>query len=298
MSTVRPVSLHVARHPSEYDALAAQWGSNERVALVPTMGALHDGHAALIEHARQMADRVVVSIFVNPLQFGPQEDLSRYPRPLDADLARCQNLGVDVVFLPQDDTMYPFGRDNATTVVPPSHLTERLCGAFRPGHFTGVATVVLKLFGIIRPHFAVFGEKDAQQLMIIRRLVQDLNLNLSIIAHPTIREADGLALSSRNRYLQTELDRQTACLLYRILTAIRAEALGSATPLPTQSTINRVCQRFLTEQPSTDKPLRLQYLEAVCRDSFEPANTLDIGRTKLLIAGYVGDVRLIDNLDV
>ena len=162
--------MQVISTAAEYDAIYQQW-QGRQVALVPTMGALHEGHLALIRLARQVADVVVVSIFVNPLQFGPQEDLSQYPRPLGQDLALCRELGVDAVFTPSVAVLYPEGMDNVTTVVPPARLTERFCGEFRPGHFTGVATVVLKLFNLLRPQVAVFGEKDAQQLMVIRQMV-------------------------------------------------------------------------------------------------------------------------------
>jgi len=172
---------------------------DETIALVPTMGALHRGHLALIAKAKELEDRAVVSIFVNPLQFGPNEDFNRYPRTLEADLAACAELGVDAVFIPSVEEMYPQGQEHLVQVVPPESLTGFLCGKYRPGHFTGVATVVLKLFNIIQPDVAVFGEKDAQQLTVIKRMVRDLNLPVDIVGHPTLREESGLVMSSRNK---------------------------------------------------------------------------------------------------
>lgn len=288
--------MFVIAAPTDYDAVYSQW-QGQRIALVPTMGALHEGHMALIRMARDLADVVVVSIFVNPLQFGPNEDLSRYPRPLEQDLAICRELGVDAVFTPTPESMYPDGMAQVTTVVPPATLTERLCGAFRPGHFTGVATVVLKLFNLLRPHMAVFGEKDAQQLMVIRKMVRDLQVPVEIVAHPTIREASGLALSSRNRYLQTESEQQAALSLYQMLQTIRERVSNASQPLSAQETLNAVSQKVLSGLAGLDVSVRLQYLEAVNRDSFQPVTVLGPD-TKVLIALYVNQVRLIDNLDL
>jgi len=280
----------------EYNAIATQW-AGQTIALVPTMGALHEGHMALIRKAKTVAERVVVSIFVNPLQFGPQEDLNRYPRPIEQDLSICQSLGVDAVFTPTVETLYSEGLDNVTTVVPPPFLTERFCGTFRPGHFTGVATVVMKLFHILKPHRAIFGEKDAQQLMIIQKMVKDLHVPVEIIPHPTIREANGLALSSRNRYLQTEMEQQAALSLYQILIQVREAVHQSPMPLETQQTLQQISKQVL--QPWLDRGVRieLQYLDAVYKDSFSPAERLQAG-VKVLIAAFVNQVRLIDNIDL
>lgn len=293
--------LQVAETAEAYQILRAQW-QEQTIALVPTMGALHEGHAALIRQARILADKVVVSIFVNPLQFGPSEDLSRYPRPLDADLALCESLGVDVVFHPTVEVMYPEGMSNVTKVIPPASLTDSLCGAYRPGHFTGVATVVLKLFNVLRPTLAIFGEKDAQQLAVIRKMVKDLHVPVEIVGHPIIREANGLALSSRNRYLSMDAEKQAALALIRILQRVAKQA-KQANALDAQAILAQSSQQVVSEMqseiPEMNHPdfFRIQYLEAVDAGTFVPAKTLKPG-VKLLIAAYVKDVRLIDNLDL
>lgn len=284
--------MQTVTNPAEYEGLYRQW-AGRKIALVPTMGALHEGHLALIRMARRFADKVVVSIFVNPLQFGPQEDLSDYPRPKEADLASCRDAGVDAVFYPSVEVMYPNGTDCATQVIPPESLTDRYCGAFRPGHFVGVATVVLKLLALIRPHIAIFGEKDAQQLAVIRAMVKDLQVQVEIMAHPLVREMDGLALSSRNRYLQTEAERKAALCLYQMLSQVQRLVQEAPQPLLTSEILAQVSNQVLSEQdPSV--PIRLQYFEAVEDSTFRPATSLNPG-VRLLIAAYVGDVRLIDN---
>lgn len=288
--------MHVIAASAEYDELYPQW-QGKTIALVPTMGALHEGHMALVRKARQLADVVIVSIFVNPLQFGPNEDLARYPRPLEQDLARCRDIGVDVVFTPAAETLYPEGMENVTTVVPPASLTNRLCGEFRPGHFTGVATVVLKLFNLLRPHFAVFGEKDAQQLMVIRTMVRDLHVPVTIIPYPTVRESTGLALSSRNRYLQTAAEQQAAGCLFRMLIHIREQVRSAPQPLNAKATLQAVSGQVLAQASELGVPVRLQYLEAVDKETFAPVQTLGPD-TKILVAAYVNQVRLIDNMDM
>lgn len=288
--------MRVVATPADYDELYTQW-QGKTVALVPTMGALHEGHMALIRHARQLADVTVVSIFVNPLQFGPTEDLSRYPRPLEQDLNICRELGVDAAFTPSVDTLYPAGMENVTTVVPPESLTERFCGEFRPGHFTGVATVVLKLFNLLRPSVAVFGEKDAQQLMVIRKMTRDLHVPVTIVPYPTVREDSGLALSSRNRYLQTEAEQQAALCLYRILNRIREQVQASEQRLDAKTTLESISRQVLGEVAHPDVTVCLQYLEAVDKNTFAPVQILGPD-SKILIAAYVNQVRLIDNLDL
>jgi len=201
------------------DAVRAWRKENLRVALVPTMGNLHKGHMSLVAQAQDRADRVVVSVFVNPLQFGPNEDFNNYPRTLEHDTELLATVKVDLMFAPPVYEMYPVGHENATRVEVPD-LAGILCGAFRPGHFTGVATVVTKLFNIVAPDVAVFGEKDFQQLILVRRLVADLCLPIEIVAGPTIRDHDGLALSSRNRYLSPG-ERNLAPKLYESLTAAK-----------------------------------------------------------------------------
>jgi len=211
------------RTVGELQALAdRERAAQRRIALVPTMGALHAGHLALVRAARARADRVWVSIFVNPMQFGPNEDFSRYPRPFDQDLALCGAAGVDLVFAPSAEEMYPPG---AQTTVEVTELAKPLCGASRPGHFRGVATVVTKLLAAAKPHVAVFGEKDFQQLALVRRLVQDLLLDVEIVGVETARERDGLALSSRNARIVPEV-RQDALSLVRALDAAEAAVAG------------------------------------------------------------------------
>ena len=187
----------------------------EHIAIVPTMGNLHAGHISLVEAAREQAARVVVTVFVNPTQFGEGEDFDGYPRTIDKDTRSLEKTSADVLFAPSVETMYPFGIDNATRVVVPG-LTEQLCGSFRPGHFDGVTTVVARLFALVQPDVAVFGQKDYQQQLVIRRMVEDLNLPIEILTVPTVREPDGLAMSSRNAYLNEE-ERKAAPALYRCL---------------------------------------------------------------------------------
>jgi pantoate--beta-alanine ligase len=260
--------------------------AGQRVGFVPTMGALHEGHARLIETARQRGDHVVVSIFVNPLQFDRKDDLERYPRTLDADLRICNDLGVELVFAPTAGEMYPVEPLCTVTV---KRVTERLCGKFRPGHFDGVATVVTKLFDIVQPDVAYFGEKDAQQLAVIRRLVVDLNIPVDIAGVPTVREADGLALSSRNVRLSRE-ERSKAIALYRALReAERAIAGGERDA--------RAVERLAAAVIPPDASLRLEYLEVV-----DPAELQRVDRIEgtVLVAGalWVGNTRLIDNLTI
>ncbi len=281
---------------AEYEGLRQQW-QGKKVALVPTMGALHEGHQALIRQACQLADVVVVSIFVNPLQFGPKEDLAAYPRPLEKDLAICKTLGVDAVFHPSAAEMYPAGMAQVTTVIPPASLTERYCGAARPGHFVGVATVVLKLFNIIKPQIAIFGEKDAQQLAVIRKMVADLHLPVEIIGHPTVRAENGLALSSRNQYFKTDAEKQAALILSRILNRVQEGLSANGKGLPAEETLENASQSILKAWQDPSVLVQLQYLAAVNKDTFEPVTEITKG-TRLLIAAYVNQVRLIDNLEL
>ncbi|HVG54759.1 MAG TPA: pantoate--beta-alanine ligase [Vicinamibacterales bacterium] len=258
--------------------------AGRRVGFVPTMGALHEGHARLIEVARQNGDRIIVSIFVNPLQFDRKDDLERYPRTLDADLQICNRLGVEFVFAPPVEEMYPAEPVCTVTV---KRITDRLCGQFRPGHFDGVATVVTKLFEIVQPDVAYFGEKDAQQLAVIRRMVSDLNMPIQIAGVATVREADGLALSSRNARLSPE-ERSKATTLYRALReAERAIAAGERDA--------RAVERRAAAVIPPDASLRLEYLEVV--DPIELQRVVTIAGD-VLVAGalWVGSTRLIDNI--
>jgi len=258
--------------------------SGQRVGFVPTMGALHEGHGRLIETARQRGDHVVVSIFVNPLQFDRKDDLERYPRTLEADLKICNDLGVELVFAPGVDEMYPVEPLCTVTV---KRITDGLCGRFRPGHFDGVATVVAKLFDIVQPEVAYFGEKDAQQLAVIRRMVIDVNLPVEIVGVATVREADGLALSSRNVRLSPE-ERSKSTALYRALReAERAIAEGERDA--------RAVERRAAAVIPSDASLRLEYLDVVDPVELQRVDTI---AGKVLVAGalWVGNTRLIDNL--
>ena len=259
------------------------------VVLVPTMGALHDGHRALIRRARELAPpggAVVVSIFVNPLQFGAGEDLDRYPRTLEADMAVCAAEGVDIVFSPDRSQMYP--RPQLITV-DPGPMGRVLEGESRPGHFTGVLTVVSKLLHLARPLAAVFGEKDAQQLALVRRMVADLDLDVEIAGVPTVRDPDGLATSSRNRFLSAA-ERRTALLIPAALRAGQQAAhAGPAAVL-----------KAAGEELATAAvlPLTVDYLALVGPDTFEPAGDDFTGEARLLVAAGVGATRLIDNVAV
>jgi pantoate--beta-alanine ligase len=262
---------------------------NSPVVLVPTMGALHEGHVALLRQATELArpnGSVIVSIFVNPLQFGAGEDLDRYPRDLDADLALCGREGVDLVFAPGEGQMYP--RQQLVTV-DPGPMGQVLEGAFRPGFFTGVLTVVLKLFQLVRPQSAVFGEKDAQQLALIRRMVCDLDLGIKIVGVPTVRDADGLAVSSRNAYLSGK-ERDTALALSR---ALRAGA-GAAQDGP--DAVLAAAQHVIDQAVKADPPLVPDYLALVSADTFTSVKPGYTGGVLLLAAARVGATRLIDNM--
>jgi len=254
------------------------------VGLVPTMGALHDGHASLITRARHDCATVVVSIFVNPLQFDRPDDLQRYPRSLDVDLALCRSLGVDLVFAPTVDEMYPTPPECSVAV---GRLADHLCGRFRPGHFAGVATVVLKLFQIVHSDRAYFGEKDGQQLAIVRRMVSDFNIPTRIVGVPTVREADGLALSSRNQRLDAE-ERALAPSLYRALHRVRGDIAAGV------SDVGELKRSGANEIPA-DHRVKLEYLEIVDPGEFQPVQRVS-GPVVAAGALWVGTTRLIDNL--
>jgi pantoate--beta-alanine ligase len=256
------------------------------IGLVPTMGALHEGHRALIRAARLRCDALAVSIFVNPTQFGPGEDLAKYPRTIARDRALCRQEGVDVCFEPGAPAMYPSGFQ---TVVSVPALARRWEGHVRPHHFSGVATVVTKLFGIVRPHIALFGQKDFQQAALIRKLVADLNLGVAIIVHPTIREADGLAMSSRNIYL-TEKERMIATALYR---SLQAGAAAIRQGRRDGKAIERLMAAVIEREPT----FTIDYLTACDPLTLEPLTAI-AGRTVLLGAVRLGSVRLIDNVIV
>lgn len=275
VKTVRELRAAVARARSE----------GKRIALVPTMGNLHAGHAALVTKASQRADFVVASIFVNPLQFGPSEDLDKYPRTLAADQEKLLNAGCHLLFAPTVEEMYPDGMEGQTRL----HVTgvsEGLCGGSRPGHFDGVATVVCKLFNMVQPDMALFGEKDFQQLAVIRKLVRDLNLPIQIFGEPTVRAEDGLALSSRNGYL-TEEQRAVAPVLQRTLKQLAERIRQGERDFP--ALLSEGCQQIEAAG------LRIDYLEARESSGLRPATAQD-QQLVILVAAFLGTTRLIDNL--
>jgi len=257
-----------------------------RIGFVPTMGALHGGHQSLIRTARRESDYVVVSIFVNPIQFGPNEDFNKYPRPIEKDLALCEAEGADLVFNPAVAAMYP--REQLTTVSV-AKMTEKLCGAFRPGHFNGVTTVVTKLFNIVGPDIAFFGQKDAQQAFVIERMVADLNQPVKIRICPTVRESSGLAMSSRNQYL-SESQRQQATCLYRSLQEA-AKLIGRGIR---ESAEILAAMRHIIE---TAGPCTIEYIGFIDPETFADVELVD-RRTLIALAVRIGPARLIDNIIV
>jgi pantoate--beta-alanine ligase len=264
--------------------VAAWRKAGETVGLVPTMGALHDGHLSLVALAKGKVDRVVVSIFVNPIQFGPREDFSRYPRDKQGDLVKLGKADVDLVFAPDAGEMYPPG---FSTQVKVSDLTDDLCGAARPNHFDGVATVVTKLLLQCAPDFAVFGEKDYQQLLVIKRLVRDLNIPVEIIGAPIVREKDGLAISSRNAYLSPS-ERKTAPILYQTIAEVAADlAKGRGCDDAV------VAARFKLDAAG----FRVNYVAVRDPDTLKPLSG-PVTRARVLVAAFLGKTRLIDNVPV
>jgi pantoate--beta-alanine ligase len=266
--------------------------AGDTIALVPTMGALHRGHLELIDAASRLADEVIVSIFVNPLQFGEQGDFDTYPRPLDDDLQACRAAGVGVVYVPTAAAMYPNG---FATTVHVAGLTDPMEGASRPGHFDGVTTVVTKLFGATRPDVAVFGEKDYQQLAVVRRLTADLDLGVEVVAHATVREHDGLALSSRNRRLDSEQRRAASCIPAALSAALELATSGVADA----GDLIEAATKVIGDEPHA----HLEYVTV-----FDASTLLPIGRferehrqpgtVRIAIAARFGDIRLIDNADL
>lgn len=266
-----------------------EWKSQGlKVGLVPTMGALHEGHLSLIKKSVETCDKTVVSVFVNPIQFGPAEDLDKYPKTLEADLELCKNAGADLVFAPSAEEMYGEGNilsnDFLTFVVPPYFYVDKLCGKSRVGHFDGVCTVVSKLFNIVAPDCAFFGQKDAQQLVIIKKMVKDLNIDIEIFSCPIVREESGLALSSRNKYL-SEAGKEDALVLSKILTNIRACYKKGITHV---TSLQETALAFLNNSHE------LEYLEFVDNNTLEAKSVAD-DSTLVLIAVKVENVRLIDN---
>jgi len=281
------VKMQIARTIAEIKAFVAQARADGKtVGLVPTMGALHVGHASLIDRAASRCDSVVVSLFVNPTQFGPGEDFERYPRPFEKDVEVCKTHGADAIFAPTPAEMYP--RTNLTWVTV-EKVTEPLCGRSRPGHFRGVATVCTKLFNIVGPDAAFFGQKDAQQVAVIRRMVADLNMPLEIVVCPTVREPDGLAISSRNQYLSPQ-ERGQAPVIHRALR--RCEELVESGE-QNASVIVEAMRKVLGEAPA----LQVEYVSLVDAESLEAVDRVK-GRVLVAIAARLGSTRLIDNIVV
>ena len=265
-------------------ALSDELRKDKKIGFVPTMGYLHEGHLALVRKARELADIVVVSIFINPIQFGPQEDLARYPRDFERDAKLLEQEKTDIIFFPEGKEMYPKGYN---TYVQVKDLQNHLCGLSRMGHFVGVATVVAKLFNVVKPHFAVFGQKDYQQLKVIERMVTDLNMDLEVVGYPTVREKDGLAMSSRNTYLSPE-ERERALLIYGAMTKIESlfkSGIKSAGALKEEG------KRILTSRDGVD----VEYISITDADSLEDVDQIQ-DRALLAIACKVGKTRLIDNV--
>jgi pantoate--beta-alanine ligase len=267
-------------------AVSAAKATGLRVGFVPTMGALHDGHGRLIQTAKAETDFVVVSIFVNPAQFGPAEDFARYPRTLDADRALSAAAGANAIFAPDAATVYPSG---FCTYVEVHGLQDMLCGASRPGHFRGVATVVLKLFNVVQPDVAFFGQKDAQQAIILSRMVRDLDLPIEMRILPTVREADGLAMSSRNRYLKPEQRRNATSLWRALQNAKRQIDSGERDP--------DAVERFLRSELEQTPDARVDYAKIVGSETLEKPPQIG-GRTLIAVAVFFGTTRLIDNIQI
>ncbi len=258
--------------------------TGKTLGFVPTMGALHEGHLSLVRASKARCDATAVSIFVNPLQFGPSEDLASYPRSLERDSKLLDELGVDLLFVPAAEEMYPAG---ATTYVLVEALSDKLDGASRPGHFRGVATVVAKLFAIIRPDFAFFGQKDAAQVAVLRKMASDLNLDVELAVCPIVRDADGLALSSRNAYLNPE-QRQQALVLHRSLMKVKAAAAGGERDA---AKLIEIGKQLIAAEPAA----RLDYFAIVNPETLDPV--ADISRGALVaVAAFIGTTRLIDNI--
>lgn len=278
-------SLPIVRTVADLRAQVAAWrGQGERIGFVPTMGALHAGHLELVAEGRRRADRVVASVFVNPRQFGPNEDFDRYPRDEASDAAKLGGAGADLLFAPTVEEMYPAGFATSIRI---DGLGDRLCGAARPGHFDGVGIVVAKLLNQVRPDVALFGEKDWQQLAIIRRLIVDLDLAIEIVGVPIVRDADGLALSSRNLYLGAD-ERARALALPRALSAVAA-AIEAGAPVA-----DGLASAFAAIAAAFDS---VDYVELVGAEDLEPLDRLD-RPARLLAAARIGKTRLIDNIAV
>lgn len=283
-----PMTLKTIVETAELEAFRlALFSAGKKLAFVPTMGALHDGHISLVKQARQTADAVIVSIFVNPTQFGPGEDFNRYPRTLTEDAKKLAEVGCDAVFLPNIATIYPEGFQ---TWVRNEPLENQLCGASRPGHFRGVLTVVLKLFNLVRPELALFGKKDYQQWRLIEKMAADLNVPLKVIGSETVREPDGLAMSSRNRYLKPE-ERAMAVAISRGLKAAVEKYKAGET---NAATLTGIVAKEIASQPA----IKVEYLTICDQISLAPVGESVKGPAVILLAAQLGTLRLIDNMEL
>jgi pantoate--beta-alanine ligase len=261
--------------------------SGRLIALVPTMGCLHEGHLSLIDIAKEKADKVIVSIFVNPAQFGPSEDFDKYPRMLEADIEKCRERGADIVFNPSLAEMYPQGY---STYVDEERISSVLCGISRPHHFRGVTTVCLKLFNLTRPDFAIFGQKDAQQCAVIKKMVADLNIPAEIVIGPTCRDADGMATSSRNAYLTDTLREEALNISKSLQIASRMAESGTRS-------VDRIVAE-VTHHLSLSLRIRVIYVQVVDRETMEPAREILPGQQILCVAAWADQTRLIDNVEL
>ena len=281
-------SLIVVRTIADLRARVAEWRrAGDRIGLVPTMGALHEGHLSLIDIARQRADLTVVSIFVNPTQFGANEDFGKYPRQLEADLKACEERGADIVFAPTREAIYP---PDFSTYVNEEVVSKHLCGLTRPGHFRGVTTVVTILFNLCRPDVAVFGQKDAQQCAILKKMARDLFLPVEIVAAPIVREPNGLALSSRNRYLEPSRLAEAAKIQQALKTGQDLVRAGS-------TSVDRV-KAEVTHLLTQSRMLRIIYIEIVDRETMHPVREITPGKCLLAVAVWLEETRLIDNVEL
>ena len=261
--------------------------SGRLIGLVPTMGSLHEGHLSLIDIAKEKSDKVIVSIFVNPTQFGPSEDYEKYPRMLDEDIEKCRERGADIVFNPSVDEMYPPG---FSTFVTEEQISSGLCGVSRPHHFRGVTTVCLKLFNITRPDLVVLGQKDAQQCAVIRKMVTDLNISAEIVIGPTHRDADGMATSSRNAYLTDSQRQEALCISQSLRTAKNMVDSGT-------KSVDRIVAEVI-HHLSLSRRIRVIYAQVVDRDTMEPAREIIPGQQLLCVAAWADQIRLIDNIEL
>ena len=276
--------MKIVREIEEMKEIASQARrEGERVVLVPTMGYLHEGHVALLKQGRELGGLLIMTIFVNPTQFGPSEDFGSYPRDVEGDMRKAEQAGVDVVFMPDGEALYPEGFQ---TFIEVRRLQKHLCGLSRPGHFVGVATVVLKLFNIVGPHTAVFGEKDYQQLAVIRRMVSDLHLDVEVVGHPIVREPDGLAMSSRNSYLTTK-ERQAALSLHQALS--RGMELFEHGERDA-AVVMEAMKEILSREPT----VAVEYVKVCNRETLEDIDDIR-GGALLAVAVRIGKTRLIDN---